>query len=65
MRGILYNLTYNKLDDTKDITINLNMKNLTDTINKIFLEDFKIEFNCNRNHIYNLMKREHTCNKFI
>jgi hypothetical protein len=41
------------------------MHTITDNINKIFLDDFGLDFNCNRNHIYNLVKRPNNCNKFL
>jgi hypothetical protein len=65
MKGVFYNLTYNKINGDIINLDGIDMHTITDNINKIFLDDFGLDFNCNRNHIYNLVKRPNNCNKFL
>lgn len=62
MRGVKYNLTFNKKQGD-DITFeNIDIKQMKENINKIFLDEFGIEFNCSRNHVYNVLHRPNTSN---
>ncbi len=60
MRGVKYNLTFNKKQGD-DITFeNIDIKQMKENINKIFNDEFGIEFNCPRNQLKKKLNRPNT-----
>ena len=62
MRGVKYNLTFNKKQGDNINFQNIDIKEIRENINKIFDDEFGIEFNCTRNHVYNVIHRPNTSN---
>lgn len=66
MRGVKYNIVFKRKREQDIIHNELDMESLKNIINEIFDEEFGIDdFNCTRNHIYNLIRRPNNCNKIL
>ena len=65
MKGIKYNLIFQKPNDTKENFNLLNMNELIETIKNNFKNNYFIDININNQIIYNLLKRPLTVNKLF
>lgn len=65
MKGIKYNLIFQKPNETKETYNLLNMKELIETIKNNFKNNYFLDININNQIVYNLLKRPLTVNKLF